>query len=85
MPTSGLQLKIERTQARVSAVKLALLMGVTKAWLSQIENQPVVSEYRARIYRQVLKIARAMKLRDEHQQAVRRRGRPTVMRSKTAW
>lgn len=54
MPTSGLDLKLERTAARVSVKELAARMDVSPARISTIESRAVVTERAAEKYRAAL-------------------------------
>jgi hypothetical protein len=52
--TSGIDLKVERVRARVSAVRLANEMGVARQRISQVEALAVVNDEMASRYREAL-------------------------------
>lgn len=52
--TTGIDLKIERIRARVPQAAVAQRMGVARATISRWESLPVVTEYKARYYRDAL-------------------------------
>lgn len=52
--TTGIDLKVERVRARVSAVRLASEMGVVRQRVSQIEALAVVNDDLAQRYREAL-------------------------------
>lgn len=54
MPTTGLDLKLERTALRVSVKEMALAMGVSAAQISNIESRHVVTDRAAARYREAL-------------------------------
>ena len=54
MPTSGTDLKVERTRARVKLQDLAARMGVSRQTLWSIEQAAVVRPDRAEQYQQAL-------------------------------
>lgn len=58
--TTGLDLKIERIRARVTATRLADEMGVTRQRISAIEGDAVVTDTAARRYRDALKSLTSM-------------------------
>lgn len=53
-PITGIDLKVERVRARVSAVRLASEMGVVRQRISQIEALAVVNDDLAARYRDAL-------------------------------
>lgn len=54
MPTTGLDLKLERTARRISVKEMALAMGVSAARISNIESRHVVTDRAASRYREAL-------------------------------
>ena len=52
--TTGMDLKVARVRARVSATDIALIMGVSRQRVSQIETLPRVTDEMARRYRDAL-------------------------------
>jgi transcriptional regulator with XRE-family HTH domain len=54
MPTTGLDLKLERTAARVRVKDLALAMGVTSGHVSNLEARAIVTDESATKYRAAL-------------------------------
>ena len=54
MPTTGLDLKLERTALRVRTKELALAMGVSQARVSNIESRAIVTDEAASRYRGAL-------------------------------
>lgn len=54
MPTTGLDLKLERTARRVSVKEMAIAMGVSPARISNIESRHVVTDRAAGRYRAAL-------------------------------
>ena len=52
--TAGIDLKVQRVRARVSAVRLAAEMGVVRQRISQIEALAVVNDDLASRYRDAL-------------------------------
>ena len=53
-PTTGMDLKLERTRRRVKAMDLANAMGVTSSRISTIENLAAVTPDAAERYRAAL-------------------------------
>lgn len=54
MPTTGLDLKLERTALRIRVKELALAMGVSEARISNIESRHIVTDAAAAKYRAAL-------------------------------
>ena len=54
MPTTGLDLKLERTALRIRTKDLAAAMGVSVARISHLEGQAIVTDDAAAKYRAAL-------------------------------
>ena len=52
--TTGLDLKVARTAARVKAKQIAASMGVSQSRVAKIEREAVVSDVIARRYREAI-------------------------------